>query len=198
MAERGKTRRRMLAGGVEMLRERGSAGVTIDSILERTGTPRGSVYHHFPGGRQQIISESLDLAGDAIAAILDDSVVRGPIAGLERFAEFWKSILRESNYNAGCPVVAVAVGGTADDRHLAPKVATIMERWRATMTSSLVAAGVAHQRASSLGTLGVAALEGAVVLCRSTRSTRPLDDVIGELKSLMAAAIPGELPGGLE
>ena len=53
----------MLVSAVEVLRERGAAGVTIDEVLARSGAPRGSVYHHFPGGRSQILREALNFAG---------------------------------------------------------------------------------------------------------------------------------------
>ncbi|WP_410872707.1 TetR/AcrR family transcriptional regulator [Nocardia sp. A7] len=183
------TRHKMLLGGVELLRERGAAGVTVDAILARTATPRGSVYHHFPGGRGQIISESLDLAGDAIAAIIDDSLADGPVAGLRRFAAFWTQILQTSDFKAGCPVIAVAVGGAPDDE-LAHKVATIIERWQASLRASLVAAGVSEQRAVPLATMAMASIEGAVILCRTTRTITPLNDVVDELTAMLAIVVP--------
>ncbi|MFD3509822.1 TetR/AcrR family transcriptional regulator [Nocardia sp. NPDC058666] len=183
------TRQKMLLGGVELLRERGAAGVTIDAILARTATPRGSVYHHFPGGRGQIISESLDLAGDAIAAIIDESLQDGPVAGLERFGAFWKQILRDSDFEAGCPVIAVAVGGAPDDE-LSHKVAAIVQRWQTSLRACLVTAGLSPQRAVPLATMAMASIEGAVILCRTTRTITPLDDVIGELTGMLAIVIP--------
>ncbi|GAB2559618.1 TetR/AcrR family transcriptional regulator [Nocardia heshunensis] len=190
MAARNATRAKMLLGGVELLQRRGAAGVTIDAILSRTGAPRGSVYHHFPRGRRQILAESLDLAGDTIAAIIEQALRDGPIAGIDRFGEFWKALLEASDFTAGCPVVAVAVGGSDDDRELGPKVAAIVERWRASMLAALVAAGVSEKRAAPLVNFGLAATEGAVVLCRTDRSTQPLDDVMNEFKRLLGTIIP--------
>ena len=59
---RGSTRTKMLVSAAEVLRERGAAGVTIDEVLARSGAPRGSVYHHFPEGRSQLLREALDYA----------------------------------------------------------------------------------------------------------------------------------------
>ena len=63
-ATRGTTRDRMLFTAAQVLREKGAAGVTIDEVLARSGAPRGSVYHHFPGGRSQLLTEALQFAGE--------------------------------------------------------------------------------------------------------------------------------------
>ena len=68
---RGSTRTAMLVSAAELLRERGVAGVTIDAVLARSGCPRGSVYHHFPRGRDQILSEALQFAGAKITTIIE-------------------------------------------------------------------------------------------------------------------------------
>lgn len=52
---RGQTRPRMIESTIALLRERGAAGMTIDAVLEHSGAPRGSVYHHFPGGRRELL-----------------------------------------------------------------------------------------------------------------------------------------------
>ncbi|UFS95266.1 TetR/AcrR family transcriptional regulator [Nocardia huaxiensis] len=187
MAPRTGTRDKMLYSAVELLRERGAAGVTVDAVLARSSSPRGSVYHHFPGGRAQLMSESLTLAGDAIGAIIEHGSAAGSLAALDRFGEFWSAILRESDFAAGCPVVSVAVGGSPDDRHLQPAVAEIFQRWHDAIVASLRGDGVEPARAQRLATTAVAAVEGAVILCRVQRSTAPLDEVVAELGSFFRA-----------
>lgn len=185
---RGETKRKMLVGGVELLRERGSAGVTIDAVLARTGAPRGSVYHHFPGGRRQLLSESLQLSADAIAALIERSAPGGPEETLRAFVEFWRKLLSAGDFHAVCPAFAVAVGGTEDDRALHAEVALILARWRTALTTSLTDADVPVARAESLATLTLSAIEGAIVLCRVERSLQPLEQVAAELEPLLLAA----------
>ena len=60
--KRGATRDRMVRSAAAVLRERGAAGLTIDEVLTRSGAPRGSVYHHFPEGRSQLLIEALQFA----------------------------------------------------------------------------------------------------------------------------------------
>jgi TetR/AcrR family transcriptional repressor of lmrAB and yxaGH operons len=182
------TRQKMLVSSVELLRERGARGVTVDAVLSRSQSPRGSVYHHFPGGRGEILSEALLLAGDTISGIVERAAADGSLAALRRFGKFWGKILRDSDFNAGCPVVSVAVGGSPDDQHLQPTVGQIFQRWHQALVAAIVADGVDPQRANRLATMAVAAIEGAIILCRVQRSTTPLDDVITEFEALIASA----------
>lgn len=188
MGARSDTRQKMLLSSVELLRERGAGGVTVDAVLARSQSPRGSVYHHFPGGRAEIISEALRLAGDSISGIIEQPTALGSRGALRRIGKLWNRLLLESNFNAGCPVVSVAVGGSADDQHLQPTVAKIFQRWDQALVDAIIADGVEARRAPRLAAMAVAAIEGAIILCRVERSTTPLNDVIAELESLIAAA----------
>jgi len=86
--KRRDTRKKMLVSAAEVMRERGAAGVTIDEVLARSGAPRGSVYYHFPNGRNQILAEALQYSGDSITAMIDDAAGWGARALLREFVEF--------------------------------------------------------------------------------------------------------------
>ena len=113
--KRGSTRISMLVSAAEVLRERGAAGVTIDEVPTRSGAPRGSVYHHFPEGRNQILTEALQFAGDVITTVFDNAAENGAIYLVRQFVKFWEEPLAESDFTAGCPVVAPAVGSADDE-----------------------------------------------------------------------------------
>lgn len=181
------TRTKMLVAAVEVLRERGAAGVTIDEVLTRSGAPRGSVYYHFPDGRNQILTEALQYAGDAITADIDDAAERGAMVLLRQFVEFWEDLLAESDFHAGCPVVAAAIGCPGDELGLTAEAGQIFAHWRTALTRAFVAEGLPESDADSLAVMSIAALEGAVVLCRSTRSTDPLHKVDDQLEFLIKA-----------
>jgi TetR/AcrR family transcriptional regulator, lmrAB and yxaGH operons repressor len=168
-AKRGGTRKKMLVSAAQVMRERGAAGVTIDAVLARSGAPRGSVYHHFPDGRNQILAEALRYSGDSITAIIDDAVDRGAKALLREFVEYWERLLADGDFNAGCPVVAAAIGSADDEIELSTDAGAILGRWCGALTRS------------------IAALEGAIVLCRSTRSADPLRQVGEQLEFLVKA-----------
>jgi AcrR family transcriptional regulator len=181
------TRKKMLLSAAQVMRERGAAGVTIDEVLARSGAPRGSVYYHFPEGRNQILTEALRYSGDSITAMIDDASRWGARALLREFVEFWERTLTEGDFNAGCPVVAAAIGSDDGDPKLSAEAGGILERWCTALTRAFTNDGFDDADAASLSVMSVAALEGAVVLSRSTRSTDPLHQVGEQLEFLIKA-----------
>ena len=175
----------MLVSAAEVMRERGVAGVTIDEVLTRSGAPRGSVYYHFPDGRNQILTEALQYAGEAITAVIDDAAAKGGMFLVRQFVDFWEELLAESDFTAGCPVVAAAIGSTEDEPQLMSVAGAIFNHWRDALTRAFVTDGFEESDAASLAIMCIASLEGAVVLCRSTRSADPLRDVAAQVEFLI-------------
>lgn len=183
--KRGSTRIKMLVAAAEVMRERGAAGVTIDEVLARSGAPRGSVYYHFPAGRNQILREALRYAGEAITKEIDEAATKGGMSLVRNFVAFWEELLVESDFAAGCPVVAAAIGSADSEPQLTSVAGSIFGHWRDALTRAFVADGFGQSDAASLAITCIAALEGAVVLCRSTRSVDPLRDVAQQLEFLI-------------
>ncbi|MDX1892277.1 TetR/AcrR family transcriptional regulator [Mycolicibacterium sp. 050158] len=183
--KRGSTRSRMLFTAAEVLREKGAAGVTIDEVLARSGAPRGSVYHHFPGGRSQLLSEALRYAGDSITSLIDDAADQGCVPLLRQFVAFWERTLNESDFAAGCPVVAAAIGSSEDDPELTTIAGDVFGHWRDALARTFVTDGFDPADANSLAVTCIASLEGAVVLCRATRSCDPLHQVAQQVEFLI-------------
>lgn len=185
MPAHGETRRRMLDAAVAVMREKGAAGVTIDEVLARSGAPRGSVYHHFPGGRQALIRETLDYAGESYTGMLERAAARGPDAVVTRLVEFWTRVLLDSDYRAGCPVVATAVRPPEGDEAIGCRAAEIFVGWQRAVATAFTRAGVPARQSVIHATTLLAALDGAVSLCRTTRSLAPLNDVAAVLPRLV-------------
>ena len=181
---RTSTRQKMITSAVELLRERG-ASVTVDAVLERSGAPRGSVYHHFPGGRAQILTEALDAAGSVISGFIEYSAVDGPVVALHRFADFWTTTLVDSDYVAGCPVAGATLGGGDDSDAMRTGSAAIFGQWIDAMTAALERDGVDADRARRLASMSISAFEGAILLARTMRSVEPIDDVVDELNLML-------------
>jgi AcrR family transcriptional regulator len=180
------TRKKMLLSAAQVMRERGAAGVTIDEVLARSGAPRGSVYYHFPDGRNQILTEALRYSGESITAMIDDAAGWGAKALLREFAEFWERLLAEGDFTAGCPVVAAAIGSD-DDPKLSGEAAAILGHWCTALTRAFVNDGFDDDEAASLAVTSIAAFEGAIVLSRSTRSVDPLRRVGEQIEFLIKA-----------
>jgi AcrR family transcriptional regulator len=180
----------MVESAVELLRERSSAGVTIDAVLARSGAPRGSVYHHFPGGRDQLVREAVEHAGHYVARIVDGSD-GSPTDVVTRLVTFWERVLVDTGYTAGCPVVSLTVDAGETERSV---VQEIFALWHTRLVEVFTRDGLAAERADRLATLVIAASEGAVLLCRAQRSAEPLHAVGDELRLLVQAVQRGVEP----
>ena len=164
----------MVRSAAVLFRERGLNGTSFRDVIEHSGAPRGSIYHHFPGGKAQLAAEAVEWAGELSAA----AIRRGDaLAAVRSFLKIWREPMIESDYRAGCPIVAVTTAAPDDDDLIAAT-----GRAFARIREALVDAGVSPARA----TLNIASIEGAVILCRAERSLRPLEDVEAELEALLA------------
>jgi TetR/AcrR family transcriptional regulator, lmrAB and yxaGH operons repressor len=176
------TRDRMVDSALALLRERSSAGVTIDAVLAHSGAPRGSVYHHFPGGRDQLVREAVERSGRYVARLIAEADDAPDV--VQRFVEFWEQVLTATDYLAGCPVVALTVdAGEAEQ----PLVEEIFAEWHTRLLEVFTRHGIDAPRAARLATLTIASTEGAVLLCRAQRSAEPLHAVAAELRLLLNA-----------
>lgn len=185
---RSDTRARMLASTAALMREHGASATSLDDVLAHSGAPRGSIYHHFPGGRAQLVEEAVRLAGAAGEQVITDSGDNTALGTFDAFLAGWRVNLRDSDYRAGCPVLAVAVEADPDAPQLTVAARDAFASWRDGLAVLLRADGVTPARARRLATLVVAAIEGAVALARVEQSLQPLDDAGAELRALIREA----------
>jgi len=178
----------MILSAALLFRERGINGTSFADVLEHSGAPRGSVYHHFKGGKTQLAEEAIRWAGEftiagAVAALEQDD----PVAAVGRFRRQWAKTLQASDFAAGCPIVAAAIDGEHEPtvRDVAGEV---FASWQEVIARAFRERGLPAARAQSLATLLIASIEGAIILSRAQRSVRPLERVADELEHLMAAA----------
>jgi AcrR family transcriptional regulator len=184
----------MLDAALEVMRERGAAGVTVDEVLARSGAPRGSVYHHFPGGRAQLLDETLTYAGESFTGMLERAARHGADAMLTRLVAFWARVLEDSEFRAGCPVVPTAGAGGPEGEELARKAADILAAWTRTIAAAFEGEGHSPAAADALATTVLSAISGAVGMCRALRSLDPLFQVAEQCRTLLLTkSVPARL-----
>jgi AcrR family transcriptional regulator len=168
-----------------LIRERGAHSTAISDVLAHSGAPRGSAYHYFPGGRTQLLCEAVDFAADFTASRIAGAATS--LDAIDRIVGGYRAQLVESDYRAGCPVVAVAV--EADNPSVIERAAAAFTRWTDMVTDLLTRDGVAAERAEELAMLIMTSVEGAIVVARSTRDAKPLDLVHRQLSAIVAAEL---------
>ncbi|MFF4256980.1 TetR/AcrR family transcriptional regulator [Streptomyces sp. NPDC001663] len=185
------SRERIVAGAADLISRRGLSAASIRELAKHAKAPLGSTYHYFPEGKQQLATEAVRYAAGAVNRVLRKELGAGPVAGLRAFLALWRGIVVESDFRAGCPVLAVAVEEPPADEIPPALVAAAeaFEGWERLLADMLREHGVGPDPATELAALVVAAVEGATAMCRAKRSAEPLDQVARQLEAVITGAL---------
>jgi AcrR family transcriptional regulator len=169
----------MVESAAVLLAMRGLDGTAFSDVLARSGAPRGSIYHHFPEGKDQLVEAAMRLAGDRAIGVLEPLRGAPPRDVTAAFLDLWRAVLDRSTLRAGCAVLAVTVATDSSD--LLDRAAAIFRAWRTALAELYVEGGVEPGVAARLAMTVIAATEGAVVVSRAERSMDPFELVAEEL-----------------
>ncbi len=199
MKAKSETRGRMVAGAADLIRRRGANATSVREVVRYTQSPRGSITHHFPGGKKQLVEEAVRYAGREVSDALRQQVAQlGLLAGLGAFLKMWRGVLQSTQFEAGCPVLTVSVEQYAGDDNAPDPVVQerlldltheIFTEWQQILSSAMQGEGLPPARARRLARLVVSSIEGTVALCRASRSIDPLTDVQVELTDVLGSAL---------
>ncbi|NEM90984.1 TetR/AcrR family transcriptional regulator [Galbitalea soli] len=173
-------RDRMIAGAVRLLATRGLQATSFSEVIAATGAPRGSIYHHFPDGKDQLVASAVALAGQRALDALESVRGSSAVEVAELFLRLWRALVVGSEFTAGCSVLAVTVA--TDDAPLLEATAGVFRAWRGRLAELLEAGGVSPDDAPRLAALLVAGSEGAVVMARAEQDVAPFDLVADQLR----------------
>lgn len=181
-------KQRMIERMGVLLATKGLQGASFSEVLEGSGAPRGSLYHHFPGGKDELVMAALDFGAARAFAHLETlagrpapEVARGFIAG-------WRALLQQASLTAGCALVAVTVA--ADSAALRTHAGAIFRDWRSRLAAALREGGIPDARAEGLAAGLMAACEGAVALARAEGSLAAFELMATEQVAAIEAATP--------
>jgi len=186
MAKATDSKWKTLAAAVKLFRQQGYHGTALQDILAAAGSPRGSLYFHFPGGKEEIGESALTLAGEAVrqgivrAAEVSDSTEMF----LTRVARAMAADLEKSDYQEGCPIATTALETSAQSEVLGEATSAAFRKWEIEISSGLERFGMTRDEADQVDTMVLSQLEGALLLARTYRSPEPLQRAEEALKLL--------------
>lgn len=186
------TRARMIEATVKALQRRGVAGMSFTDVLRGSGAARGAIYHHFPGGKVQLVAEAAVRNGDDVRAHLAMLPTDSPSIVAVAFLAAIRPVVQASVAGGGCAVAAVTVGGgvDADDAALRTVAATAFASWTTQLAERLTTAGLLPTEATDLAATLITLLEGAHVLCRAAGSIEPFERMVRMAAGLVRARYP--------
>ncbi len=172
MAKASSAREDLISAAIELFRARGFEGVGVAELLEQSGAPRGSLYFHFPGGKEQIGVEAVDRVAEGIAAQYRLLASRDP--DLETYVDtvfkFSAKTVKDRNFDAACPVCAIAAESSSRNPALAAAVAKAFALWETEVTKAALGWGMSPRNAAEFANALVTAVEGAMVVSKMQRN----------------------------
>ncbi|WP_338889514.1 helix-turn-helix domain-containing protein [Rhodococcus sovatensis] len=181
----------MLRSAALLFRERGVEATSLADVIEHAGAPRGSIYHHFPRGKPQLVEEATRTAGALMGAMISTGLANeGPAATLRAIIGGFRVQLEATDFTAGCPVAPAALEGANSPAALAAAGESFTS-WEDSIAASLWQRGLSQDRSRTLATMVISSFEGALILAKAQRSTVALDRVEIELLRWLDVALDG-------
>lgn len=194
VAPRVPTRERILYAAAELLRRQGYAATGLKQVVAQADAPFGSLYHHFPGGKEQLGEEVLRAGGAFFLAVFEQIAERAPdvATGIGDFFVGAAEMLEATDYADACPIATVAGETASTNETLRRAAAEAFASWVAAGAARFERAGIPSVAARELALAVVALIEGGFLLSRAQRSTEPMTASGAAAVALVRAALKAQ------
>ena len=186
------TRARLLATGERLFRAQGYSGTGLKQLAQEAEAPWSSMYHFFPGGKQQLGAEVVRYAAGHYAALIAKAFAAysDPADAVAAMFKAEAKILTESKFRNGCPVAAVTLDVASTVEELREPCAEAFDLWIVTIAQGLAATGLPAKDARALASYVLSSLEGAIVLSRAEKGVAPLERTAAFVVQTVRAQLP--------
>ena len=170
------TKERLVHSSAELFRRQGYNATGLKQILAAANAPFGSLYHFFPGGKEQLGAETIRTSGALYGELFASIVSQAPdvLTAVGDFFDGAAQTLIETDYADACPIAAVALEVASTNEPLREATADVFDSWIAGATAYFHAVGIPRETARELALSMLCLLEGAFIFCRAMRSVEPL------------------------
>jgi len=182
-----ETRSRLVNATRALIEAQGYFGTGLNQILAESGSPRGSLYFHFPGGKDELVTAALGDAADEITELIRELEVNAPtaLALVQQLIDAFADRMQSSQYAKGCPLATVALEVAASHDALQGVCADAYLGWQQVLAARLISEGRSPASAEELSSSVLALIEGALLLGRARRSRLPLEQARRAAETLL-------------
>jgi AcrR family transcriptional regulator len=187
------TRERLVSAGSRLFQRQGLAGTGIKQILSEANAQFSSLYHHFPGGKDELAADVVRTSGLHYQQLVETVWDAGPdvVTGVRAIFDGAAAVLEATDYADACPIATVALEVASTNEPLRLATAEVFDAWIRSGTDRLMASGLEPAQARQLALSIIALLEGAFMLCRATRSTESMVSAADTAGAAVQRAIDG-------
>ncbi len=174
MARPSDARSRLIHAASELFRQRGYDGVGLTEILEVSGAPKGSFYHHFPEGKEQLAQACIHHAGEQIGIFLDTAMIAAPdfATGIRQFVSGIAGWFERSGFREGCPITSIVLARVPQSSQLTEAASAVIGDWQQRLL--VHAARFGTEITPNDAEVLLILIEGAWILGRIRQSKEPL------------------------
>ena len=187
MTAQSAVRLAMLETAIRLFRRQGYEKTSMLHVVRESGGPRGSLYHYFPGGKVELGSDAIALAGRAVLAWIERAraQTRSPSGFVRALGAAYQEALEASSFEEGCPVATVALETIPGEPVVAQACQAAFEAWIEAVRDALIEKGLGRARAADFAVFAVSAIEGAILLARTRQSSEPIRVAVQQLVRLL-------------
>ncbi len=188
-----KQRQTVVWAAAKLFRRQGYSGTGLRDILAASGAPRGSLYHHFPGGKEEIGAAAVTAAGSLVTETFQElaNLSNSPANFLRRYTDLLVRWLEASKFRDGCPITTTLLETTPGSAAITAAGRAVVDDWSGVMEMLLARHGWPAERIAPTATAIIAGLEGALMLARVRGSSQPIRDTAEALCALLDGGLPG-------
>ena len=181
-------REHILQTTCNLMEEQGYHGTGLNEIVKESGAPKGSLYHYFPEGKEQITAEAVLQSGKATAERIQNGI-SGNSNAPKAIHDFVLNIadqVEASGFAAGGPLTAVAMETATKSERINVACREAYSLLETAFREKLLESGYSKVKANELGIFITASIEGGIILSRTYHTGDPLRSVAKYLKVLLS------------
>lgn len=188
-SKKGDSRARIVETTARLLRVQGYNATGLNQIIEESEAPKGSLYHYFPQGKEELATEAMQLAGDQLLHRMDQLFQLRPDIAMQLLVEEAIKELEDSNFRDGCPIATVSLETSSFSPSLRGVCSQTYSKIHQLVRNWLLHIGAPEERVDDLSLLVFAAYQGAIMLSKVHHSSEPLKRVVPQLKELVQKTV---------
>ena len=187
------TKERIVDASAILFRRQGYAATGVKQIVAEAEAPFSSLYHFFPGGKDELAADTIHSSGAMFQALVEAVFDTAPdvLTGVRDCFAGAAETLLQTDYADACPIATVALEVASTNELLRQATAEVFDSWIAAATERFLAAGIPETGARELAITTIISLEGAFILSRALRSTEPLVVAGATVAAAVATVLPG-------
>ncbi|MDE2364518.1 MAG: TetR/AcrR family transcriptional regulator [Hyphomicrobiales bacterium] len=187
MPGRSSQRDKIVRATADLLRRRGYAATGLAEVIETSRAPKGSLYHYFPGGKEELATAAIAYAAERVRITLSElaATQQTPAAILRAYGVLVAGWLAQSGFRDGCPITTTALETAPEKADLTKAARDAFAGWCGIFEERLIASGLGPERARRLSRLAIMALEGALIVARVEQSGEPILSATADVAAMI-------------